>query len=130
MRKIYYYINKCPRCHSPSTGYFVYDPGGDFLDDTSKEARALKSGEIQCIRHRRQTLGDPLCFCANCRIEWNERPHMRFLTKSEIEEQKRLRGISDEAIEALDEYKKKHELRDVPKPFKTVRKIVAYLTNQ
>lgn len=130
MRKIYYYVSECPRCGSASTGYFLYDPGGNFLDDTKREAKALKNGEIQSIRHEFRTLNSPSCFCMNCRIEWRERPKTLLLSKNEIEKEKQRRGITDGSISELESYKDVHRIREGPVLLRVFRKIVSYLTNQ
>lgn len=129
MRRIYYYVNECPRCKSPSTGYFVYDPGGNFLNDTTREAKALKNGEIQSIRHKCRTPDSSLCFCMNCGIEWKEKPQIRFFTKKEIEMEKNRRGISQEAIVNLENYKDAHISPKTPLPVRIIRKTISYLTN-
>lgn len=130
MRKFYYHVNECPRCGSTSTGYFIYDPGGNFLDDTRREAKALKNGEIQSIRHEFRTPDSPSCFCMNCRIEWKEKPKTLLVSKDDIEREKQRRGITDGSIRELESFKGAHRIREGPILIRALRQIISYLTNQ
>lgn len=91
----YIYVPPCPKCKSKSTGYYI-----DGLHNESNETikiKRMKMGELVRIR----TIGlDNECnlFCEKCGLEWCGEPITKRLTKEEREEQRQLRGITDEFI--------------------------------
>jgi hypothetical protein len=62
----------------------------------------LKRGEYAIPVDGPQELN---CFCLDCGINWHEDLHLQFFTPEQIDEQKKLRGISDDKLDKnIDNY--------------------------
>lgn len=97
MKKLYCYISPCKKCGSYKTGYYLYDKV-----NPSFYKKHLKRGEYTIPVNRPQELN---CFCLDCGINWHEDLHLQFFTSEQIEEQKKLRGISDDKLDKnIDNY--------------------------
>lgn len=89
----YCYVPPCPRCHSKKTGYII----ADVRNETTEQykLRKLQNGELVQIH---ASLYDHNLFCENCGAEWTGEYEIKRLTDEEIEEQKQIRGITEEYI--------------------------------
>ncbi len=97
MKKLYCYISPCKKCGSYKTGYYLYDKV-----KPSFYKKHLKRGEYAIPVDRPQELN---CFCLDCGINWHEDLHLQFFTPEQIDEQKKLRRISDDKLDKnIDNY--------------------------
>ena len=85
IRKPYYYVPACPCCQSMGTGYYVKE---NSVDPTFTLREALKNGEL--VLSAKEIPYDN-AFCLSCGFTWHQQVKLRFLSLSEIEDQKRMR---------------------------------------
>ena len=86
MRHIYYYVPPCPNCGCSVTGRYVRQPS---MEAGRTEYDSLRHGELVTEVGK---VPEKNCYCENCGYEWKEYIGASFLTTSELEEQKSLRG--------------------------------------
>lgn len=118
MKYPYYYVPECPECGSKCTGRYVRKP---LKEAIYVEESSLKNGEI--IRFTSGFVQDR-AFCVDCGFEWSHHVLIRFLTREELDLEKRERG-TDEAYHELLELKENSKDR---KPGGIVRFINALLS--
>ena len=86
MRKVYYYVEACPRCRSRKTGRYIKTPftGAGYTKEAS-----LKNGEL--VRFM-PAMPRKNAYCDTCGHEWATRIETKLLNSAELEEEKRARG--------------------------------------
>lgn len=90
IKTVYYYVPPCPLCRSPVTGHFVKagrDPVAEWQID-------------ECLRHGELVIpvnevGRNNCYCLTCGREWTGEVETKFLSLSEVEEEKEKRMTRD-----------------------------------
>lgn len=95
-KKRYMYVEKCPRCGSPKTGYILNSFGTIKNNLELEKIKRLMNGEI--VELHNFIDDEEMLFCDSCKIQWHGQPEVRYLTQEEILEQMQLRGIDDEYI--------------------------------
>ena len=126
MLKKYCFVRPCPRCGSERTGYFVYcnEENADRLI-----ASRMKKGELVRVRNSVKDLSDTNCFCEACKIEWNEPISVQYLYPDEIEEEKKLREITNELANTIwDRRKKSKKENKMPFGKKIIRSMFRFFS--
>ena len=103
-RRTYTYVPQCPFCKSYNTVYFIHT---NFSTKASpfQIAKHLKNGEYVRFRGMFESEEAPTCFCENCGIEWSGRPQQIFVSEERIQEERKLREITDDLIAVYDNCK-------------------------
>ena len=111
-KKKYAYVRPCPRCGSAKTGHVVRYMQRDSLREIYSR---LLNGEL--VETSSETRPEQNLFCGNCGCRWSGDIEIKYLTAEEVEQQKKIRGITKEMIETF----------DIPEMSRIERKITAYI---
>ena len=111
-KKKYTYVRPCPRCGNAKTGHVVCYMQRDSL---RMIYNSLLNGEL--IETSSEARPEQNLFCSNCGCRWSGDVEIKYLTVEEIEQQKKLRGITKEMIETF----------NIPEMSRLERKIRAYI---
>ena len=97
---MYYYVPPCPHCGSAVTGRLLYGMMGDaaYIEENS-----LRHGELALVLDEPSTDN---AYCEACGHTWRAEIPIRHLSRKEVEEEKKKRGIPD--MSDMEEEKKKH----------------------
>jgi hypothetical protein len=96
--RLYHYVPPCPRCGSLRTGRFIT---GSY--DSISEVRALKKGELIQSKYTQDSF---TCFCDDCGISFPGQIKIMLLSSAELQEQKKLRCITEDLESGLQDYYK------------------------
>lgn len=103
MKKVYYYVQRCPKCGSRVTGEFKKRP--KFYDDEIYSQRQhLKNGElVQFVDEVPETN----CFCEECGHMWQYNVEAKWISKERKEEEKKARMTLPRLLEFNEEHPRK-----------------------
>lgn len=87
----YYYVPPCPQCGSRATGRFIKSRGGRQDEWTVMES--LKHGEL--VSPEAEIDSRFTTYCATCGFMWNGKVEIKWLSPSELEDEKIARGTRD-----------------------------------
>lgn len=87
MKHFYYYVPPCPKCKSLKTGRYLKMP---IANARQIQESALKAGEL--IRFSRRVPADN-AFCIACGNEFPARIETRRLTRDEMQQESKNRGV-------------------------------------
>lgn len=97
MKKKYNYVDKCPRCGAYNTGYTYITSAPSNAEDY--KVKSLYNGElVEIVVGFNTDYYDNNLFCKTCNARWTGDVKVKFLTDEEIEQQRKLRGITDDYI--------------------------------
>ena len=96
LRYFYTYTPPCPRCGSYATGQYAYTASMQGFE--KRVASAMKRGELIQYELGFSEFDSPNLYCSSCGIKWIGDATHKFLSKEEIEREKKMRGISDDLI--------------------------------
>lgn len=102
-KAIYYYVPRCPECGSRLTGKYVKEPRR--LEDAvfiMKES--LKNGELITFV---PNVPYENCYCEECNHEWHYEVTGKWIPKTRIEEEKKVRKTLERYIAYNEKYPKR-----------------------
>ena len=109
----HYYVPPCPVCGSKCTGRYLKKP---LIDAWYTEEQSLKNAEI--VRFVRK---EPIknLFCVDCGYEWGKTINLSWVTREELEQEKKDRG-TQEAYEELHTMNQEARKQNRKKPARRV----------
>lgn len=109
MKKIYYYVQRCPECGSRLTGRYIKMPRSE-NDQIYTERESLKAGEL--IRFAEEVPYNN-CYCESCGHEWHYDVTGKLISKERIEEEKSARRTPERFAEFAKTHKRKTLLQKI-----------------
>ena len=99
LKKRHTYVNvpDCPFCGSKKTGYYIYQ-SNSAKSIPFETAKHLLKGEYVCFSQMTQTADSPDFYCQSCGTEWNGDVSISFVSKEDMENERKKRGITDDLI--------------------------------
>lgn len=103
MKRLYYYVPKCPNCGSRITGRYVKEPN-QYENKIYAMREYLKHGEIVSMI---DDVPYNNCYCEECGHSWHYIVTSKLISKERIEEEKTVRFTKERYIEFNKEHPKK-----------------------
>ena len=103
MKKLYYYVQRCPNCQSRITGRYIKMPKNE-NEQIYTERESLRAGEL--IKFAQEVPFNN-CYCEECGYEWHYEVTEKLISEERIEEEKTARRTPERFAEFIREEKNK-----------------------